>query len=90
MVIPEPLEDASDPADWCCPTDPWRGPRWLRATIGDDEVDPLEVWARGQKITEQEFRWRSALREWAVAEAPYEPEAQPREPVSLSRQPSLF
>jgi hypothetical protein len=90
MVIPEPLENTSDPADWCCPTDPWRGPRWLRATIGDDEVDPLEVWARGQKITAQEYFWRLALRAWAVAEAPREPEAAPYQPVNLSRQPSLF
>jgi hypothetical protein len=85
----EPFE-ASDPADWCCPTDPWRGPRWLRATIGDDEVDPLDVWARGQKITAQEYYWRLAVRAWAVAEAPHEPEASPRQPINLSRQPALF
>jgi hypothetical protein len=90
MVLPEPLEATSDPADWCYPTDPWRGPRWLRASIADKEADPLEVWARGARITPQEYYHRFALTEWAKAYAPGQPEAAPRQRVNLTRQPSLF
>lgn len=90
----EPLEawgemPGEPPEDWCRPTDPWRGPRVLRARIGDDEADPLEVWSRGYRVGEAEYRWRVALREWARTQ-PAEPEAQPRRAVDLSGNPSLF
>lgn len=93
MVIPEdPNEEAVGemPSDWCYPIDPYRGPRALLARIGDAAVDPLEVWQRGRKITGEEYYWRRGLREWAIVKAPSQPEANPRQPVDLRRQPSMF
>lgn len=91
MIEPEPLEATSDPADWCHPTDPWRGPRWLRARIGDDEADPLEVWMRGKRITAAEYHHRVALAAWATVWKPDEaPEANPRAKVDLTKQAALF
>jgi hypothetical protein len=100
FVIPEPLEEFSQPPDyWCRPIDPWRGPVVLRARIGDDEADPYEVWERGRidpVILEtgqpawRVYEWRMGLREWALTHAPAQPEAQPRQPVRLEILPSLF
>jgi hypothetical protein len=99
MVLAEPRgelvaigenEFTEPPEYWCRPADPWRGPRWLRATIGDDEVDPLDVWQWGSRITAAEYHHRMALREWAIRHAPQQPEALPRQRVNLTRQPSLL
>jgi hypothetical protein len=93
-----PTESAAPPSQiWSCtpelthlveqgPTI-WSG---LRACIGDEEVDPLEVWGRGPRIDVVEYRWRLALRNWAVNHAPAQPEARPKEPVDLAKLPSLF
>jgi hypothetical protein len=62
----------------------------LVATIGDRDADPLEVWERGSTITEQEYRWRLALRDWANAHAPEQPEAKPHKEARLDKLPSLF
>jgi len=113
LVIPEPLEEYTEPPEyWCYPTEAssppsqvWsctqelppqlvaEGPTmWsgLWARIGDDEVDPLEVWGRGPQIGPAEYLWRLRLREWAVQFAPAEPEANPKRPADLASLPSLF
>jgi hypothetical protein len=88
LILPDPLDEtAPGPEDWCMPTDRARP---LRARIGDDEVSPLEVWGRGPRIDVVEYRWRLALRNWAVNHAPAQPEARPKEPVDLAKLPSLF
>jgi hypothetical protein len=103
-----PTEVASSPSQvWSCtpelppqlidqgPTT-WQG---LRARIGDDEADPLEVWARGRVdplvvarrlAPDKAYQYRMARREWAVTYAPAEPEANPRAAADLSKLPSLF
>ena len=83
-------DDSPDPADWGHATDPWRGPRWLRARIGDAEADPLLVWERGYRIGRAEYEWRLQLSRWAKRHAPEQPEARARETVDLTQQPSLF
>jgi hypothetical protein len=88
LILPDPLEEtAPGPEDWCLPTD---RPRPLRARIGDKETSPFEVWERGREIGIEEYSWRLALREWAVAFAPAQPEANPKAPANLARLPSLF
>lgn len=89
FIIPEPLsiEDTPAPDDWCKPTERSRP---LRATIGDKEADPHEVWITAQWTTPQEYYWRLKLRKWAIDSAPHEPEAKPRQAVDLTRAPALF
>jgi hypothetical protein len=88
LILPDPLEEtAPGPEDWCFPT---ARPRPLRARIGEDEVDPLEVWGRGPAIGVQEYRFLLARRQWVVDHAPEEPEANPKLPANLAKLPSLF
>jgi hypothetical protein len=98
LILPEPwrsaivgatllLEETPGPEDWCVPTERARP---LRARIGDKEASPFEVWERGREIELAEYSWRLALREWAVAYAPAQPEANPRKSADLAKLPSLF
>jgi hypothetical protein len=65
--------------------------RWsLRATINDEDADPLDVWQRGNRISAIDYHKMIAVRDRAVAHEPYAPEANPRGKVNLARQPSLF
>ena len=88
LILPDQLDAlAPGPEQWCCPTERSRP---LRARIGEDEADPIEVWTRGSDIDAREYVWRLGLREWAMVYAPTQPEANPRKPVDLAAQPSLF
>lgn len=87
LIEPILYELTPAPEDWCRPTE---RARQLRARIGDMEVSPYEVWERGQKITQAEYRWRMALREWAGTHAREQPEANPRRQIDLNLLPSLF
>jgi hypothetical protein len=88
LILPDPLEaTAPGPEQWCCPAERSRA---LRARIGDREASPDEVWERGREIPEHEYIWRLAVRDWAMAYQPTQPEANPRKAVDLSAQPSLF
>jgi hypothetical protein len=62
----------------------------LMATIGTREVDPHEVWERGQRIDQREYDHRLALADWTAHYAPHEPEANPKRRVDLSHASSLF
>lgn len=63
-------------------------PPYLVATIGDKDADPYTVWERGDRITEAEYRWRLALREWARGTR--QPEATPTRPADIATLPSIF
>jgi hypothetical protein len=87
LVEPILYEMTPDPEDWCRPTE---RPRPLRGRIGDREADPFDIWTRARTISAVEYHWRLGLHEWAVDNAPEQPEAQPRRRVDLTDQPSLF
>jgi|1185.fasta_scaffold1181288_1 hypothetical protein len=90
LILPKPgLDEHVTPApeDWCLPTERARP---LRATIGEREVDPQEVWERGQRITAKQYHYLAGVNRHAVRHAPTAPEAQPRQPVNLTITPSLF
>lgn len=68
-----------------------RSPGW-HALLGDEEV-PIErvwPWCAGEPITQAEYDWRVALKQWAVKHAPAEPEANPKQAVNLRQMPPLF
>jgi hypothetical protein len=87
MILPDLLADTPAPEDWCLPTERSRP---LRATIGDREANPDDVWTSGRRITAREFYWRMGVQKWAVDHAPRQPEAKPREAVDLKSLPALF
>jgi hypothetical protein len=88
LILPDPFEATAPGSEqWCEPTE---RPRALRARIGEDEADPIEVWTRGSDIDAREYVWRLARRDWAVRYAPASPEANPRQKVQLDKLPSLF
>jgi hypothetical protein len=95
-VNPDPLEDWPPPSEWCRAIEftPRMSRRELRCRIGGliggRDANPMYVWERGYRISPQEYYWRSALADWAVTQAPAQPEANPRKAVDLAALPSLF
>jgi hypothetical protein len=100
MIIPDPLEDWPPPSEWCRAIEftPRQSRRELRCRIGGSpwplgdgrDADPMYVWERGYRIPAQEYYWRVALADWAVTQAPAQPEAHPKKAVDLAALPSLF
>jgi hypothetical protein len=75
------------PEQWC---EPIERSRPLRALIGQREVNPAEVWERGDRISAAEYHYRMRLAEWATEFEPTAPEARPREPVDLTKMKAIF
>ena len=75
--------------------EPLRAPvgmqRWtMMALANEQEIDPLTVWQRGERIDARGYHQMVAAKRRAEHHAPHEPEANPRERIDLRRQPSLF
>ena len=90
MVIPEPTIIAGPhPDEWCRPLD---RPRRCEAKLDGKRVDIDRVWtARSlQRVSQDEFHFRSGpLRRWA-RQHPSAPEARPHRRVDLDAIPPLF
>ena len=62
----------------------------IRCKVGDDLIDAMQAWPSLRPITEAEWKYLDAAREWARDYAPHLPEARPREAINLDQQPPLF
>lgn len=64
---------------------------FLAAFINGEPVAIDRVWeVRGEPITRQEHDWRVAITDWSMVHAPTTPEANPTEPIDLSKLPPVF
>lgn len=64
---------------------------FLAAFINGVPVDMEAVWLRrGRPITEAEHRYRVALTDWTIQNAPYEPAARPTEAIDHMKAPLPF
>lgn len=66
--------------------------KWHGAWSVDPEASPgvMRIWTSGEMVAEAEFRFRLALRDWALEAAPVHPAANPRRPIDLATLPPLF
>ena len=67
-------------------------PARLAAIVGDDDWsrDPLQLWTWLHPIPEREYRYLLSISAHCREHEPWAPEANPREPIDLNRQPTLF
>ena len=64
---------------------------FIAAFINGEPVDIDRVWlVRGQPITADEYRFRCAVTDWAMANAPESPEATPTKRIDLLQAPLPF
>lgn len=66
---------------------------WLwRALVNGEPTSIWRVWpyCGRNRISTEEYWYLLDLNTWARKYAPYAPEANPRQPVDLNRQPPLF
>jgi hypothetical protein len=56
------------------------------AEVNGIEADPFKVWIN-TPITKEEFEYYMATKRWAEENAPYMPEAKPREAVNIDELP---
>lgn len=64
----------------------------LQCEVNGAYADPVDQWSYlcGQPITEAEFRYMEATRQWAEQHAPDHPQAKPRERINLLTTPIRF
>lgn len=68
-----------------------RSPMWI-AYLNGELVDVFSVWPEcsGSPIDEAEYKFLLTVKEWAEANDPTAPEANPRRPIDLNELPTLF
>lgn len=76
-----------DPADWCAPLDRSRP---LHADINGNPCDVQKVWTGARFSKFDEWRYLTALGDYARQAEPSHPLAQPTQAVDLRSQASLF
>lgn len=64
----------------------------LRCEIDGKPCNPYQEWPNlcGEPISQPEFKFLSARRQWALDHAPNDPYANPRRPIDLNNQPPVF
>lgn len=67
-------------------------PEEMRCEVDGKERDPVDqwTWLAGRPITREEYRHLRAVRTWAKAHAPDQPEADPDKPVDWNDVPITF
>ena len=88
--VPACIQWVQTRADPNFPTNIMDRSGFLCAYIAGELVSPYQVWERrGRPITKEEYKWMLDDQQWTQKFSPYEPKANPRQPVDLTKLPAI-